>query len=368
MGTNATKGEQLHTCTIVIEIVQGCNLSCPTCYADSPQTTLEHVKPLPIETFKKHILKRLSEQGKIDIIQLSGGEPTLHPQFFEIVAWLAEEKRIDDILLNTNGIRLNDPDFLQQLIKVAPKGRFSVYLQYDGVSEDGQLELRGGDFRSIREKAITAATSAGIPVCLTQVVTHSNLSSIAKTIDRALQDPMIKWVTFQPEFISGRNDYAKLLETPVSVSHIVLSLIEHSNGLVTGKSFMPLPCSHPNCGTIGFLIKQDEVWKPVSDIVDLSNFTELIKDRMNFDIDNAVPEGCGCDDYNLDELLIHYGIAKEDVKMIFIKPFMDVRTWDEERIKSCCTHVMTPEGKLDSFCRYYAERGAIVKPKTTVLV
>ena len=50
--------------------------------------------------------------------------------------------------------KLNDPEFLQQLIAVAPKGRFSVYLQFDGVLLDGQKELRGGDFRSIREKAI----------------------------------------------------------------------------------------------------------------------------------------------------------------------------------------------------------------------
>lgn len=357
MGTNAVNASQLHTCTMLVELVEGCNMSCPTCYADSPKTQLEHSKPLPIELFKKNVLHRLDQQGKIDIIQLSGGEPTLHPQFFEIVEWLANEPRIDDILLNTNGIKLNDPEFLNQLVAVAPKGRFSVYLQFDGVLPDGQIELRGGDFRPIRERAIEAVTKHGIPVCLTMAVTHLNLPSVWKTVEHALENPMIKWITFQPEFITGRNDSAKKTEVPVSVAHVIHSLMEHSNGIITGNSFMPLPCSHPNCGTIGFLVKVGGNWRPVSELVDLSKYTELIKDRMNFDVDQLIPKGCGCDDFEkLDELLLQFGIKKEDIKMMFIKPFMDIRSWDEERIKSCCTHVLLPDGKVDSFCRHYANK------------
>jgi uncharacterized radical SAM superfamily Fe-S cluster-containing enzyme len=33
---------------------------------------------------------------------------------------------------------------------------------------------------------------------------------------------------------------------------------------------------------------------------------------------------------------------------------MDASTWDEDRIDRCCTHVIRPDGKLDSFCRYYS--------------
>ncbi len=357
MGTNAIEGFPLHTCTMLVELVEGCNMSCPTCYAASPQTAVEHSKPIDFETFKRNVLKRLEEQGKIDIIQLSGGEPTLHPQFMEIVAWLAGEKRIDDILLNTNGIKLNDPKFLQQLVAVAPKGRFSVYLQFDGVDVDGQIELRGGDFRTIRQRAIDAVTAEGISVCLTMAVSHTNLPSVWKTIEHSFTNPHIKWVTLQPEFITGRNDMKKITEAPVSVAHIINSISKNSGGVMNGKSFMPLPCSHPNCGSIGFLVKKDGEWRPVSDFVDLTPFIGFIKDKMNFDTDNKI-EGCGCDNFNLEELMANFGIKKEDIKMVFIKPFMDVRSWDEERIKSCCTHVMQEDGTLDSFCRHYAKRAA----------
>ena len=43
---------------------------------------------------------------------------------------------------------------------------------------------------------------------------------------------------------------------------------------------------------------------------------------------------------------------------LFIKPFMDAWTWDEDRIDRCCTHVIRPDGKLDSFCRYYSGSGS----------
>lgn len=355
MGTNAITSSHLHTCTMLVELVEGCNMSCPTCYASSPQTAAEHSKPIDFDLFKKNVLARLELQGQIDIIQLSGGEPTLHPQFMEIVAWLAKEERIADILLNTNGIKLNDPEFLRQLALVAPKGRFSVYLQFDGVELDGQVELRAGDFRIIRQRAIEAVTSIGIPVCLTMAVSHTNLPSVWKTIEYSFTNPLIKWVTLQPEFITGRNDMKKLTEAPVSVAHIINSIAKHSAGVMDGKSFMPLPCSHPNCGSIGFLVRVDGAWRPVSDFVDLTPFIGFIKDKMNFDTDNKV-EGCGCDNFNLEELMLNFGIQKDDIKMIFIKPFMDIRSWDEERIQSCCTHVMTEDGNVDSFCRHYANK------------
>jgi uncharacterized radical SAM superfamily Fe-S cluster-containing enzyme len=87
----------------------------------------------------------------------------------------------------------------------------------------------------------------------------------------------------------------------------------------------------------------------------MSQFSPLIANRMNFDIDDVLA-GCGCDNYNLGEYLEKLGIAQRDIKMVFIKPFMDVRTWDQKRIESCCTHVLTPAGEVDSFCHYYGTR------------
>lgn len=351
LGDNAKTASQLHTCTLVVEIVRGCNLSCPTCYADSPKANgADGLGPLSFTDFVSQVENVLNRQGKIDILQLSGGEPTLHPELFRIIEWLAQETRIADILLNTNGSKLADPLFIRELSKVAPKGRFSVYLQYDGEQESGQVALRGGDMRTIRSRAIRECKMAGIPVALVMTVSHDNKFDCGATLERALADDNIRWVIYQPEFISGRNNPEKKLEVPINVADVIHSVSR--GGIMDLKSWMPLPCSDPNCGMIGFLVRKDEKWFPVSTVFDLQQLVPFIANRMNFDTDDSL-NACGCDNYSLEEYMKQLGLEQKDIKMVFIKPFMDVRTWDVDRINACCTHVLTPEGEVDSFCRYY---------------
>jgi uncharacterized radical SAM superfamily Fe-S cluster-containing enzyme len=354
LGGNAKTASQLHTCTLVVEIVYDCNLVCDTCYADSPHTeTGRSSAYLSFEDFKKRILDLYEKQGRVDIVQLSGGEPTLHPDLFKIIAWLGEQDWIADTLLNTNGTKIADPIFMHNLSQVAPSGRFSVYLQFDGTEEVGQLELRAGDFREIRSRAISQCKKYNIPVALVMTVSHENKFECAKVVERALIDDNIRWVVFQPEFISGRNNKDKILENPINVADVVHSVA--LGGVMDGKSWTPLPCSDPNCGTVGFLVRKDGAWMPVSHFVDMSKFAPFIADRMNFDVDDTLAS-CGCDSVSLEDELKLLGIEKKDIKMVFIKPFMDVRTWDKGRIDSCCTHVLTPDGNVDSFCHYYGTR------------
>ena len=92
--------ENLSTCLALIEIVNSCNLACPTCFADSPRST--EVDAVPLAELQARIQGVIDRKGGIEILQLSGGEPTLHPQFAELLAWLHANPGIDYVLLNTN--------------------------------------------------------------------------------------------------------------------------------------------------------------------------------------------------------------------------------------------------------------------------
>ncbi|MEI7951381.1 MAG: radical SAM protein, partial [Synechococcaceae cyanobacterium ELA182] len=85
--------EKLATCLCLIEIVHSCNLACPTCYADSPAGAGAHVDAVPLDDLRRRIQGVIDRKGGIEILQLSGGEPTLHPQFFELLEWLQEPSR-----------------------------------------------------------------------------------------------------------------------------------------------------------------------------------------------------------------------------------------------------------------------------------
>ncbi|MEO6184120.1 MAG: radical SAM protein, partial [Verrucomicrobiota bacterium] len=122
LGRNAEPGdalgvqEKLSTCLALIEIVNSCNLSCPTCYADSPIGIGQKVDAVPLENLKQRIQGVVDRKGGIEILQLSGGEPTLHPQFFELLRWLQDHPKIDYVLINTNGVRIaNDDAFASEL-------------------------------------------------------------------------------------------------------------------------------------------------------------------------------------------------------------------------------------------------------------
>ena len=82
LGVNAaadtSEQEKLSTCLALIEIVTSCNLACPTCYADSPQST--RIDAVPLADLQQRIDAVIARKGRIEILQLSGGEPTLHPE------------------------------------------------------------------------------------------------------------------------------------------------------------------------------------------------------------------------------------------------------------------------------------------------
>lgn len=352
--------EKLSTCLALIEIVNSCNLSCPTCYADSPLGAGEKVDAVPLEDLKTRIQKVIDRKGGIEILQLSGGEPTLHPQFFELVEWAQNHPQIDYLLLNTNGVKLGtDAVFAERLGKVFHYGGMQVYLQFDGVQEAGQRWLRGADLRSTRQKAIEVCQQINLPLTLAMTVTPENLPHLWEVIEFGLKYPHIRGISFQPMFGNGRVPETKLVTKNVgavgqrlNTADIILSAVEQSGGKLRYDDFTPLPCGDPNCATIGYLLKVAGQVRSVSDFVNFSQVQGFLKDKIRYKLEDLLQ--CGCESEPLGDLLKKFELDERNTFRLFIKPFMDALDWDQDRIDRCCTHVIRPDGKLDSFCRYYS--------------
>jgi uncharacterized radical SAM superfamily Fe-S cluster-containing enzyme len=372
--------ETLSTCLALIEIVRSCNLSCPTCYANSPVGAGANVDAVPLVELKQRIQGVIERKGGIEILQLSGGEPTLHPQFFDLLEWAGGHEHIDYLLLNTNGVRLaNEPEFTARLGTMFARGGLQVYLQFDGAQEAGQRELRGADLRATRLRAIASCAEAKLPITLAMTVTPGNLPHLWETIEFGLQHPHVHGVTFQPVFGSGRiekkysgisNQYSvskspkgfstdslntDLLNTNSSrlnTADILLAAIGQSEGRLRFEDFTPLPCGDPNCATIGYLIRHQGRTRSVSDFIDFRRLQGFLQDKMHYTLADLAR--CGCEHEPLGALLKDLELQTAMTFRIMVKPFMDAWTWDQDRIDRCCTHVIRPDGKLDSFCRYYS--------------
>src|SRR5437763_7592345 len=79
-------------------------------------------------------------EGEPDLVQLSGGEPTIHPSFWEIVA-AARARPIRHLMINTNGLRIaTERGFGAPL--PARAGRFGLSPVLDSLSDDTHITLR----------------------------------------------------------------------------------------------------------------------------------------------------------------------------------------------------------------------------------
>ncbi len=368
-GCCGTSADQLSTCVGLIEIVTSCNLACPVCFADSPHP--KHVDALPLDEFCQRVSSVIDRKGAIDILQLSGGEPTIHPDFFRLLEWTLDNDQIGHVLLNTNGIKLTSDPFFERLQDLRQQyGKLEVYLQFDGLQEAGQLELRGVDLRQTRQQVLANCQAAGIPVNLAMTVDQHNREQLGDVLRLAVDNPGVSGITWQPMFGSGRayqgfnlessNSHTNQPQRPpqrrLNVADIIHAVVDQSDGLVTQADFTPLPCGDPNCHTVGYLLRRESGQGTeligLAQLIDLASVQGFLSDRLNYNVDDLLQ--CGCESEPLGTMLKQLEIGPESVLRLVIKPFMDVWTYDQHRVDRCCVHVIGPEGSLESFCRHYA--------------
>ena len=374
-----------HTCILLQDLLDHCNLKCPTCFAESAPA-LSSVAPLA--RVLASIDTRLSrENGRIDVLMLSGGEPTLYPQLAELLDAVAA-RPIVRVLVNTNGLTIAQDDDLVALLK-KHRERVEIYLQYDGESAAASTHHRGADIRRFKERAIERLSAAGIFTTLTMTAALGvNDDEIGFVVKRALDTPYVGGVTIQPVFGSGRSAGIDALDR-LTHTGVLARLDEQTAGQVTWRDLTALPCSHPHCCSVGYLLRDDSgSWRSLVALIGherLKQWLELEPDMLaNRIADDAIPDqlravvkGSLLDLLSEQSSLSHPSMASiwsdicqncdigigtlatlassrlpgqhqrlrkmlgERVLRVTVKPFMDMNTMIEERLTQCCVHVAT---------------------------
>ncbi len=242
-----------HTCILLEDVVEACNLRCPTCFTDSSPELRGIV---PVEDVLANVDQRLArEGGRLDVVMLSGGEPTLHPELPRLLAELAA-RPVVRILLNTNGVRLARDQALADLL-AEHRERVEVYLQYDGTTAEASRHHRGGDVRALKQEALRRLSAREVFMTLTMTASLGvNDGEIGDVLRVALETSYVGGVSIQPVFGSGR---ATPLDPLDRLTHtgVLARLGPQTGGLVTWRDLTALPCSHPHCCSVGYLIRDD---------------------------------------------------------------------------------------------------------------
>jgi uncharacterized radical SAM superfamily Fe-S cluster-containing enzyme len=374
-----------HTCILLQDVIEHCNLRCPTCFtASGPQ--LQGVAPLA--EVLANVDTRLSrENGRIDVLMLSGGEPTLYPHLAELLDELVA-RPIVRIMVNSNGMLIATDDDLLALLE-RHRERVEVYLQYDGPSKESSVHHRGGDLTRFKDLAISRLSEAGVFTTLTMTATLGvNDGEIGDVVMRALDTPYMGGVALQPVFGSGRGHGIDAMDR-LTHGGVLSRLEEQTGGVVSWHDLTALPCSHPHCASVGYMLKDDSgVWRSLTELIGhdrLLTWLQLDPDSIaNRIADSALPLGMRSiikssllDLLSEQSSLSHPSTAElwknictqcdlgigtlstlalgslpgqyqrlrrllaERVTRITVKPFMDISTMIEERLTQCCVHVGT---------------------------
>ncbi len=376
-----------HACLGLIEINTGCNLACPTCFADaSPgyNLTLEQVERM-LDTFVR-------AEHEPEVVQFSGGEPTLHPQLFDMLR-MARAKGIRHVMVNTNGLRIaRDPAWAHRLAELRPM----VYLQFDGLEDEVYVKLRGRPLLQEKLTALDLLDELDLPTILVAAVERGvNEHQVGPLIQFALKRPAVRAVNFQPVTHTGRH----LPFDPsdrVTVAEVLLRIEEQTGGLFTRTDFVPVPCCHPHCQSVTYAYVDGEQVIPLPRIVNVEEYLDYITNRTwpnpfpesaaqvrealeGLWSATAVPgtdgvaEKFACAACNVDLPLPRHDLTKH-VFAVSVKDFMDRYTFDVKKVMKCCIAMVTPDGRLVPFCAYnnagYREqvRRALASERTRVAI
>lgn len=357
-----------HSCLTLVEICDACNLTCPICYAGSGQHRTEFRTLAQIEAMLDCVVRNEKEP---DVVQISGGEPTLHPDFFRVLE-MCKERPIRHLMVNTNGIRIaQDEEFAKRLAEFMPQ--FEIYLQFDSLNRDPLMQLRGADLRSIRKKALERLNKLGISTTLVVTVERGvNDGELGSIIDFALKQPAVRGVTIQPVQQAGRVQGFMPAEHRLTLTEVRRRILEQTD-VFRAEDLIPVPC-HPDALAMAYALKMGGKVVPLTGMVPPEVLIDGARNTIVLEQEPALRDHLfklfatnhspASQASTLRELLcclpkvlLPKEIGYKNLFRILIVQFIDAEAFDVRSVKKSCIHIAHPDGKrlipFDTFNMFY---------------
>ena len=417
MDLNLAKDENVHivvdnrrvdmlTCTALamVDLTNRCNMNCPICFANANQQG--YIYEPDLEAICKMLdALRAEEPIKCTAVQFSGGEPTIHPQFLEIIK-AAKERKFSQVMVATNGIEFSKR---YDLFKAASEaGLNTVYLSFDGVTDDVYLQARDrkmlnvklrviANCRKLKEETGRCPSIVLVPTLVRGVNDHQ-IGDIARfAFENA---DVVRGVNFQPVAFTGRITREEVSKGRFTLADLV-TLFGEQTGFTTKDDWYSVPViapisnfasillkqnkvtftTHPHCG-LGTYIFMDDKGKavPIPRFVDIDKLSKglneicikaekarfkkiyvlkLLHILNDSTIEEKMPAGMSKKQFvsmikNIMSKNTKSNVAAFSWKMMYFggMHFLDPYNYDIERVKRCGVHYITPDCQVIPFCAY----------------
>lgn len=400
------------TLLAIIDLTNRCNQRCPICFANAAVSG--YLYEPTMEQLEEMMKLLRSEVPPCPAVQFAGGEPTLRNDFVEIVK-MARKLGFPHLQVATNGIAMaRSVEFCHDLKEA---GLHTVYLQFDGVTEEPYKILRGYSALKTKLKAIENCRRGGIKsvVLVPTLMKGVNDDQIGEMVRFAAKNlDIIRGLNAQPIAFEGRVDESERKKGRITIPDFINLLEEQTGGEIPKESFYPVPfvlpvsyfveawkrvpqiefTVHPHCGAATYVFVERGRFIPITEFMDVEGFIAFSKEaaeemnkskigkiktlagliaalRKFIDKDKA-PEGID----SLTLLVNILGLGNRDSlaefhrKTLFIGAmhFQDPYNFDLERVRRCGIHYATPDRRIIPFCSYNAiHRPSVEKAFATPL-
>jgi 7,8-dihydro-6-hydroxymethylpterin dimethyltransferase len=377
----------------VVTITSACNLDCPICYVHNKNEGAYH---MPIAEFEQILGHLKREHGEIDIINFTGGEPLLHPQFSEFLR-LSREAKVHRVTICSNGIRLaKDESLVAQLAEAGAR----VALSFDTFDEAVDYELQGAKLLDIKLRCLELLDKHGVDTTLIPVMTKGlNDHEIGRILELALKTSCVRHVEVHTITFTGQGGSSFSRSGRISMVEVLDQIAATTEGLLRREDFVSSPCAHPLCYQVAYLLLDPEGGPPIpfSRFLSRETIYECLSERLYIEpsrkLERAMldaidrlwvsDESDGERTIRILKQLLGKLFPRDRVmtqrealrvselasKAIYVHSHMDEETFDTERIVACCDSNCYADGSTIPVCAYNVlyrdkEEHFMLKPMT----
>ena len=359
----------------IVPITSACNLDCPICYTHNRNGDAFHMSESQLRQVLAHL--RQADPAK-RMINLTGGEPTQHPDFVRLVELCAQEG-IQRITISTHGLRfLKDEWLLERLAQLEAR----IVLSFDSFSPDTNAEMLGGNFHQAKMRVLALLEKHRVDTTLLPVLAlGSNDHEAGAFVKLALEKDFIRSVELHTMTFTGQGGSRFNRRARYTTYDVLADLERQTGGALRVTDFVSSPSAHPMCYLITYLLRLDDGrWMPFPRFMPREDFRGLLTGALYLEPTPEVEwrlqdvltrlwtEEIECADRDavlatlkgLLQRMFAPGlsahermrIGEHSAKAVYVHSHMDEETFDTDRIRQCCVGIREPDGTNIPSCAY----------------
>jgi uncharacterized radical SAM superfamily Fe-S cluster-containing enzyme len=360
----------------VVPITSSCNLDCPICYTINKNESAHLMSADDLSRILTHLAE---DHDELDIINFTGGEPTLHPQLLDFLA-MCRERGIRRLTISTNGLKLRDEAYVRKLAALDAR----IVLSLDTFRPDTDRVLLGANTVRVKLEVLDLLEKHDVATTILPAVAMGvNDDEVGDLLHLVLSKPHIRSLELHTMTFTGQGGVGFQRSARITIPDLHERITAATGGRIAWRDFVPSPLAHPHCYSICYVLCLDDGgYVPFVRLTSRAKLFELLGESLYIEpretlervfrdlIDDLwanperVPESAAVlrtikrllnemfpSDRRL-TILERQKIAERTVKAIYIHSHMDEENFDVARVMKCPVGVPQEDGGNIPTCSY----------------